>query len=200
MKKVFVILLTVALVLSMAGSGYGKTIEGSDTSNPTKTAKSTVTLTLTDSYVVTIPDAFYLDAVDADNNGTVDYYAKSQTVRGKIKHINEHHDLVVSIDTEEYLTEHGWWLKKVEAGSTSNDHNEWFEYYMKAGGHVEDTTGSDLVTDTNPNVLKIPYNTYNEQTSELHVKLVGRLPTVAGTYEDILTFKVLIVPQPSGTP
>ena len=197
MKKVFVILLTVALVLSMAGSVYGKTIDGSDTLNPGKTATSTVTLTLTDSYVVTIPDDFDLDDVDVGGDGTIDYYSTSGIVKGKIKHIAENYDLVVSIETQDYISENGWMLKKLDAnGDPSADEDDWYQYYMRAGDHVEDINEIDLlVTDTNPDVLTVPYDMYNEKTIELHVKLVGALPTVAGKYQDTLTFKVKTIPQ-----
>ena len=195
MKKLFVILLSAVLIFSMIGTAYAGSIQGDDKSNPDKITTSKVTLTLTDSYTVTVPDSFKLDEVDENEDGAIDYYSTVESIKGKVKHIADDSNLVVNVTSNDYSTDGGWYLKKVEGSSYSTDNtNDWFRYYMRVGEHVD---GSSINDDgdnlgNNEAVLTINCNTHTEITVNLHVKLINS-PTKAGVYEDILTFKASVV-------
>ena len=193
MKKLFVILLSAVLIFSMIGTAYAGSIQGDDESNPDKTATSKVSLTLTDSYTITIPDVFDLDEVDDPTYGTsgvVDYYSTVESIKGKVKHIADDSNLVVTVNSTNY--DNGWYLKKVEGGSYSEDPGERFRYYMRVGDHVETATDEDPNLGNDGEVLTIHCDTHTEVTVNLHVKLFT-YPTIAGVYEDILTFKASVL-------
>lgn len=187
MRKTFIVLISLLLLCSMIGivsaqettevitiNGETPGIKTSDTHDELVT----VSLLISQSFTVTIPDGFVFSK---NNNGE---YTALGTVKGQITQLDTSERLVVTISGEDYETDDSKWLLKDEVDSTQTE-----EYKMRLHHHV-DLSGSDFVSN-NAEILSIDYNNFEEESTPIHLKVVSPTPAV-GSYKDTLTFTVSI--------
>ena len=188
MKKVLTILLCAVLALSFVGvadAAGEQTITGADySSTPAKSV--TVSLSIDESFTVTIPSNFHL------TNSGDGVYKHYDAVHVFISRIDANNYLTVSIDGGDYSNETGWYLKngavKLLFGIKLGPDDEY--------NHIGDETDSGLLKEESPIISTNECG--RDISTGMHFKLLDNLPTQSGQYEAIITFKVSMETEQKG--
>lgn len=182
MKKVFTILIALVLLVSMMGAVSGVTegdlIDGSYTS-----AGVPVTLTLSQSFEITLPAGF--NFVVRDNNN---YYADNEPFIVDVHRLNSTAILYVNVSSPNYDRNNNLWNLTTTSGGP--DISYWMGVTDKETIHINENT----VTNQGAIYLSPEKGMSDYFSKFLHVKI----PTdpdeleVTGLYTDTLTFTVTI--------
>ena len=189
MKKVLLILLIMALVLSMAGTVAGKLVTETTTisDEPTGTTVDSVLVsyTISEEYTVKIPTHFEFTA---SSSGVT----AGALISVDIDRIGEGEYVWVNVTSSQY-TDH-WNLKS----DNSNDQDR-YRYHMGVTESSNDhpdfgTNNHDSVCIENGGeVMNVPDTELDEVNRYIHLKLVD-VPEGAATYTDSLTFTINVGP------
>ena len=185
MKKIFIVLISLLLLFALTGIADAqettttKDVTGESDGFDTGTShdeRVLVTLTISQSFTVKIPDVFVLTK---DENG---YYSAFGTVSGQITLLDSNEKLVVTVSGSDYVADGSEWILKAD-GTKSE------KYQMALHDHVVIDSPNNL--ESGDMILEIPATDLTQHTAELHLKLVEMNPPV-GEYQDELTFTVSI--------
>lgn len=190
MKKVLLILLSLALVLSMtgvvAGEHNGATKTYQDKPSGYQADPVEVSLTISEKYTVKIPTEFKFTK-SSDPNA----YTASAMISGKIELIGLNEYLWVNVTSVNYDQSKGWVL----TSDNLNDPNPKYRYLMgvsdSANNHPLESLGSsaDSPIKNHDGVLEMPHDQTSEEINYIHLKIVDN-PTFAAEYTDYLTFTI----------
>lgn len=183
MKKVFVILLSSVLVLSMicVGAVAGdQRITGDEVAagNPSKGVE--ISLSVVDSYVVTIPDDFKLLKTND--------YKHHVLATAEITTITPDKNLTVSISSTNFIgsgVDKGWYL------TLEGDESHKLKYGVKLGAdHISGEGDLDLLASGSP-IISIAHG---DATVTMHFGLLDNISEAlyTGIYLDTVTFNVEI--------
>lgn len=190
MKKVLLILLSLALVLSMtgvvAGEHNGATTTYQDKPSGYVADPVKVYLTISEKYTVKIPTEFKFTK-STDPNA----YTASAMISGKIELIGMNEHLWINVTSENYDQDKEWVL----TSDNRNDLTPEYRYLMDVSESSNIHPLEDLDSDdkspikNNGNVLEIPHSDTTEKIRYIHLKIVDN-PTFAAEYTDYLTFTI----------
>lgn len=183
MKKVLLILLSLALVLSMTGvvaGDYSQMVEQFKDVDAGGSKDVTVSFSVHNSYVVKFPAEFTFSSTD---------YKAGGTINAEITTIGEGEFLNVTI-TGFNSDESDWYL----TSDNANDHKN-YKYYVAVNtdteGHLTGNEPSSPVK-SGETIISIAADSAEKQmTKIIHMLLVDR-PTSAAYYSDKITFTVTI--------
>lgn len=190
MKKVLLILLSLALVLSMtgvvAGEHNGATKTYQDKPSGYQADPVEVSLTISEKYTVKIPTEFKFTK-SSDPNA----YTASAMISGKIELIGLNEQLWVNVTSDNYDQAKGWIL----TSDNNNDPNPTYRYLMGVSYSANDhplaslDNNSESPIKNNGVVLNMPHYQTTEEIKYIHLKMV-ETPTFAAEYIDYLTFTI----------
>ena len=183
MKKVLLILLSLALVLSMTGvvaGDYSEMVEQFKDVDAGGSKDVTVSFSVHNSYVVKFPAEFTFSSTNYKAGGTI--YAEVST-------IGEGETLNVTI-TGSNSDADNWYL----TSDNENDPDK-YTYYVdvntNADGHLDGSEGSSPIK-SGATIISIAADAAEKQmTKIIHMFLVDP-PTSAAYYSDTITFTVTI--------
>lgn len=183
MKKVLLILLSLALVLSMTGvvaGDYSEMVEQFKDVDAGGSKDVTVSFSVHNSYIVKFPAEFTFSSTNYKAGGTI--YAEVTT-------IGEGETLDVEI-TSDNSDAYNWYL----TSDNDNDQTK-YRYYVNVNtdseGHLTGNEGESPVK-SGTKIISIAADSVEKQVTKIiHMYLVDR-PTSAAYYSDAITFTVTI--------
>ena len=206
MKKVFIILLTVILIFSMAsvvagaqGDGDTEEINYDSLSNNAASVGATVRLTLEELFKVTLPTEFILNLNDEH-----DAYVDSEPIVVDVTRLDVGHFISLSVSSENYNhdTSAGGPSWRLVRGSLDNnvfspDSNAAYLPYRMGLGPSTIHVGKDGNTElnmANANTPAIIASSITSDYSGYHLHVMAAIPTSgsldSAVYQDTLTFHV----------
>ena len=208
MKKVLLILLSMALVFSMAGGVFGATTQYSETisgdgENPETdlggSSEARVSYSIHNTYVVKVPAVFTFSEVV--ENGEARYTAGS-SIYAKITTIGPNEYLNVTMTSKNGHQSSNpadvekWFLKPSTLGDDVTDTSQMYEYYVKMSDSSSDHIasigpGSSSPLKSGGIALSIPSGSTMEYIKHIHMR-IANVPTAAAEYTDTITFRVTI--------
>ena len=187
MKKVLLILLSVALVLSMAGAvagaHNGATTSYVDQDTGTTSSAVPVSLTIAEKYTVKIPTYF-----EFTYSSTLSAYSASADISVDIDLIGQSEHVWVNVSSAQY--NNGWVMKSDNQADTVE-----YEYLMDVSDGANSHPLENLEKgDTSPiinggAVISVPDTQKDEVIKTIHLKMVDT-PIAAAVYTDQLTFTI----------
>ena len=208
MKKVLLILLSMALVFSMAGGVFGATTEYTETiSGDGKNAvndlggssEAKVSYSIHNTYVVKVPAVFTFTEVVVDSETR---YTAGSSIYAKITTIGPGEYLNVTMISKNGQQSSNpedrdkWFLKPSTLDDEVTDTSQMYEYYVKtsdsSSDHIENI-GPDSSSPFKSGgiALSISSESTIEHIKHIHMH-IAKVPTAAAEYTDTITFRVTI--------
>ena len=194
MKKVLLILLSMALVFSMAGivageeTGRDQTIEGEDGNNDAGgEATADVIFRIHNGYVVELPSEFVFSETSTGSGR----YTAGSSIKVDITTIGFGDYLNITMKSKNGGDSLNWYLK-----SDDSDDDYDYPYFVDVNTDTEnhiDSAATESPIKNGEIVVSVPSDVTDPKTYLIHM-LLKEIPTAAADYSDEITFTVTIGP------